>query len=314
MPEPAGLPGALLGAARGAGGEMKEGSWQHWSIKSVRPRLETLSVWPSKILVRIPQRALPKGQTRSVPQEEMSACSGIPGPGRAEPSLHLMSTFNPPAGSLFATEGGLGCKIINWDQLFKNKEAPANGTSWATGGSRHSTRQCFYLCKVNHLILLRYSPSPGWKTLREALPRTGRLTSGRSWRGTSYSREHCRRQPSWCLPSLRRWPEPPERRRQQVWAEWSNASEFPSDRHHHQACTWRGKRYNIQYTIYNIRPTFDHRVVLQAAQKQWHRWKWDKAPSGPKLPWSQCLEEPKSTRVRRGEVWQKVDKDKNLLD
>jgi len=57
--------------------------------------------------VRIPQRALSRGQIRSVPQEEMSACSGIPGPGKAEPSLQRMSTFKPPAGSLFATEGGL---------------------------------------------------------------------------------------------------------------------------------------------------------------------------------------------------------------
>ena len=37
----------------------------------------------------------------------MSACSGMPGPGKVEPSLQRKSTFKPPAGSLFATDGGL---------------------------------------------------------------------------------------------------------------------------------------------------------------------------------------------------------------
>ena len=38
-------------------------------------------------------------------------------------------------------------------------------------------------------------------------------------------------------------------------------------------------------TVCTVRFTFDHREVLQAAQKQWHMWRSDKAPSGPKLPW-----------------------------
>ena len=42
-----------------------------------------------------------------------------------------------------------------------------------------------------------------------------------------------------------------------------------------------------------MQSTFDHRVVLQAAQKQWHRWKWDKAALGPKLPW-------KRTKINEG--------------
>ena len=86
---------------------MKDGSWQHCNIRSVKPRLDTESVCPSKILVRTPQSALPSGQTLSTPQDEMSACSGMPGPGKVEPSLQRRSTFKPPAGSLFATDGGL---------------------------------------------------------------------------------------------------------------------------------------------------------------------------------------------------------------
>ena len=44
--------GNLLGAATGAGGEARwGGSWQHWSIASVRPRLDTPSVSPSSIFV-----------------------------------------------------------------------------------------------------------------------------------------------------------------------------------------------------------------------------------------------------------------------
>ena len=43
---------------------------------------------------------------------------------------------------------------------------------------------------------------------------------------------------------------------------------------------------NIMVCVY-MQSTFDHRVVLQAAQKQWHRWRWDRAPLGPKLPWTQ---------------------------
>ena len=99
--------GALFGAAKGGGGEMKDGRWQHCNIRSVKPRLDTESVCPSKILVRTPQSALPSGQTLSTPQDEMSACSGMPGPGKVEPSLQRKSTFKPPAGSLFATDGGL---------------------------------------------------------------------------------------------------------------------------------------------------------------------------------------------------------------
>ena len=104
--------GALFGAAKGGGGEMKDGSWQHCNIRSVKPRLDTESVCPSKILVRTPHSALPSGQTLSTPQDEMSACSGMPGPGKVEPSLQRKSTFKPPAGSLFATDGGL----LHFDQ------------------------------------------------------------------------------------------------------------------------------------------------------------------------------------------------------
>ena len=47
-----------------------------------------------------------------------------------------------------------------------------------------------------------------------------------------------------------------------------------------------------------IRFTFDHRVVLQAAQKQWHTWRWDKAPLGPKLPWNTSV---KRTEINNGQ-------------
>ena len=102
---------------------MKDGSWQHCNIRSVKPRLDTESVCPSKILVRTPQSALPSGQTLSTPQDEMSACSGMPGPGKVEPSLQRRSTFKPPAGSLFATDGGLLHTLIkNIERSHANKE------------------------------------------------------------------------------------------------------------------------------------------------------------------------------------------------
>ena len=41
-------------------------------------------------------------------------------------------------------------------------------------------------------------------------------------------------------------------------------------------------------------------MVLQAAQKQWHRWRWDKAPLGPKLPWNTSIEINKGSMY---EVW-----------
>ena len=176
--------GALFGAAKGGGGEMKDGSWQHCNIRSVKPRLDTESVCPSKILVRTPQSALPSGQTLSTPQDEMSACSGMPGPGKVEPSLQRKSTFKPPAGSLFATDGGLlhfdqeggimrgatqikrgFIKTRGAEDNYERNSAPADGTSRATRRGRHSSGQGLRLWDFqlsNRLILLtRLLPSRG---------------------------------------------------------------------------------------------------------------------------------------------------------
>ena len=53
-------------------------------------------------------------------------------------------------------------------------------------------------------------------------------------------------------------------------------------------------------TVCIVRFTFDHRVVLQAAQKQWHTWSWDKAPLGPKLPWNTLFKRREINKGREG--------------